>query len=78
VQGIIVHEDGKVIRVARNPIEPAVEVKRGDVAERTVVPKMSIMPNGLLDRLSKEDVLDLLAFIAAGGDANHPAFRRKE
>jgi putative heme-binding domain-containing protein len=76
VQGIIVHEDGNVIRVAKNQVEPPVEIKRGDVAERTPLPKLSFMPNGLLDRLTREDVLDLLAYVAAAGDERAPAFRK--
>jgi putative heme-binding domain-containing protein len=78
VQGIIVHEDGNVIRVAKNQVEKPIDIKRGDVAERTPMPKLSIMPNGLLDRLTRDDVLDLLAYIAAGGDERARAFQRKE
>jgi hypothetical protein len=36
------------------------------------------MPEGLLNRMNREDILDLLAYIRSGGDANHPVFRRKE
>ena len=78
VQGVILYEDGNVIRVAKNQVEPQVEIKRGIVADRTPLPKLSLMPSGLLDRLPREDVLDLLAYVAAGGDASHSAFRRKE
>jgi hypothetical protein len=31
-----------------------------------------------MDRLVQADDFDLLAYIASGGDAEHPAFRRKE
>jgi putative heme-binding domain-containing protein len=78
IQGVIVHEDGNVIRVAKNQVEPPIEIKRGIVAARAVVDKVSIMPNGLMDRLTREDVFDLLAYIAAGGDERAPAFRRKD
>ena len=33
------------------------------------------MPKGLLDKLTREEILDLIAYIAAGGDANHPLFK---
>lgn len=36
----------------------------------------SIMPPGLLNLLSREQILDLLAFIQAGGDAKHAAFSK--
>ena len=35
----------------------------------------SIMPKGLLDKLTKEEILDLIAYIAAKGDAKHPLFQ---
>lgn len=78
VQGIIVHEDGEVIRVARNQVEKPVDINRGSVAARVLLPKLSMMPSGLLDRLSRDDILDLLAFVANGGDAQAPAFRKRE
>jgi hypothetical protein len=58
------------------PAQP-VDIAKASIEERTEL-KTSLMPNGLVDRLAREDVFDLLAYIASGGDANHPAFRRKD
>jgi hypothetical protein len=33
------------------------------------------MPAGLLNALDKEQILDLLAYILAGGSADHAAFK---
>ena len=55
-----------------------IEIKRSQIDEETVLDKISLMPAGLLDRLTRDDVLDLMAYLATGGDANHPSFRRKE
>ena len=77
VQGIIQHEDAKIVSVVKNAVEKPVEIPKASIEERAEL-KASLMPAGLLDRLAKEDVLDLLAYIASGGDASHPAFRRKE
>ena len=33
------------------------------------------MPKGLLDKLTREEILDLLAYIAAGGDPEHAVFK---
>ena len=33
------------------------------------------MPKGLLDKLTREEILDLISYIAAGGDPNHPLFQ---
>ena len=35
----------------------------------------SIMPEGLLNQLTREEILDLLAFVFARGDRNHPLFQ---
>ena len=33
------------------------------------------MPKGLLDKLTREEILDLVAYIAAGGDPKHAVFQ---
>jgi hypothetical protein len=33
------------------------------------------MPKGLLDKLTRDEVLDLMAYIVAKGDRKHPAFK---
>ena len=38
---------------------------------------VSLMPNGLVVTLQTEEIFDLLAYLIAGGDANHPAFTKK-
>jgi putative heme-binding domain-containing protein len=78
VQGLIVHKDKDVVRIAKNAVEKPIEIKRSQIDEETVMDKISLMPAGLLDRLTRDDVLDLMAYIASGGDATHPSFRRKE
>ncbi len=38
--------------------------------------KISPMPEGLLNTFSKEEILDLLAFLESLGDPKHPDFKR--
>jgi putative heme-binding domain-containing protein len=38
--------------------------------------KISMMPEGLIDGLEREEILDLVAYLYARGDRNHKAFRR--
>ena len=33
------------------------------------------MPKGLLDKLTREEVLDLLAYVIAGGNPKHKSFQ---
>lgn len=62
--------------VATDPLKPdvvvKVEKKRIHKRERSPV---SLMPPGLLNTLSRSDVLDLLAFLEAGGRKGAPAFK---
>lgn len=37
----------------------------------------SMMPPGLINTMSKDDILDLLAYFISGGDPEHPAFNDK-
>ena len=58
-----------MVKVIENPLakaEPMV-LKKADIDERTKSPT-SIMPKGLLDKLTREEILDLVAYIAAKGD----------
>ena len=36
---------------------------------------LSLMPAGLLNALDKEQILDLLAYLLAGGSPDHAAFK---
>ena len=33
------------------------------------------MPKGLLDKLTEEEILDLIAYVVAKGDPKHPLFQ---
>jgi len=76
VTGLVVAEDDGAIQVVENPlasVEPR-RIAKSDVAERGKA-TVSLMPKGLLDKLTREEILDLLAYVAAGGDPQNPLFR---
>jgi putative heme-binding domain-containing protein len=77
IDGIILEESKTTITIAKNAVEKPMDIKV-DALDSKVELKNSFMPEGLLSRMNREDILDLLAYIAAGGDASHPAFRGKE
>ena len=37
--------------------------------------KISMMPEGLLNMLEKDEIMDLLAYVLSRGDRNHPMFQ---
>ncbi len=66
-----------MIKVIENPLakaEPLV-LKRGDIVERQKVDQLSIMPKGLLDKLTREEILDLIAYVSSRGKREHEVFR---
>ena len=70
VSGRITDENAERIVVMPNPMsaEMLEEVRLADIARRTPS-KISPMPTGLLNNLTAEEILDLLAYIQAGGKA---------
>src|SRR5262249_19145273 len=77
VTGVIVAADRKAIKVVINPLLPPREIEVDDIAEKRES-KISLMPQGLLVTLDRDEVLDLLAYVIAAGDPEHPAFVRRE
>jgi putative heme-binding domain-containing protein len=75
VTGVVVEESATSVTVVENPLaksEPKV-IAKSEIAER-VKSKTSIMPLGMLDRLTREEILDLLAYLVARGNAEDPIF----
>jgi putative heme-binding domain-containing protein len=76
ITGMVLEETGDTVKVIENPLAKAepVILKKSDIAERKKSPT-SIMPKGLLDRLTREEILDLVAYIAAKADPKHKLFQ---
>ncbi len=75
VTGTIVEEDDRVVKVLTDPLnvrEPTVILVE-DVEERKAS-EMSIMPAGLLNKLTEEEVVDLIAYIQAGANRDHTIY----
>jgi len=66
----------RMIRISTDLLNPnaSVEIEKQDIASHTVSP-ISPMPVGLLNTLSKAEILDLLAYLEAGGRADSPHFQ---
>jgi putative heme-binding domain-containing protein len=78
-QGIILDESPKQLKIIENPLvkaEPKILLVN-DIDSRTKSP-VSMMPKGLLDKLTREEILDLIAYVTARGNRNHPLFRAEE
>ncbi len=61
--------------VAVDPRQPSAIIQlAADDIEEVVPSTVSMMPTHLLDTLSQEEILDLLAYLVSAGDPNHGAF----
>jgi putative heme-binding domain-containing protein len=69
MDGRLIAEDDERLTLANNPIEPDNRwtVRKRDIASKRVS-DVSPMPGGLLDSFSKQEILDLLAFLTFGAD----------
>ncbi|MFO0816439.1 MAG: PVC-type heme-binding CxxCH protein [Pirellulales bacterium] len=75
VTGMIVAETPTEVKVLVDPLakgEPAVLAK-SEIEERRKS-TASIMPQGLLNKLTREEILDLVAYVLAGGDKKHALY----
>jgi putative heme-binding domain-containing protein len=65
VTGLVVAEDEHQLAMLPNPLTPdqVTRIPRGEIQERTVSP-VSTMPDGLLMTLTRDEILDLLAYLS--------------
>ncbi len=77
VIGSIVKETETALEIATNLLDPnsVVTVEKSDVEEKTAATQ-SAMPEGLLSVLTKEEILDLLVFLEAGGYQLPPELKK--
>jgi putative heme-binding domain-containing protein len=76
VTGLVLSETPTTVTVIENPLAKAqpTEIKKSEIVERRKSP-VSLMPKGLLDKLTREEILDLVAFLTARGNKNHELFQ---
>jgi putative heme-binding domain-containing protein len=77
VVGRLMNQDADNYYVSQNPFAPQTlkTVPKKDVA-RTRLSETSIMPPGLINRLSGEELADLLAYLKAGGNKQDSIFAK--
>jgi putative heme-binding domain-containing protein len=76
ITGLILEETPETVKVIENPLaktQPVV-LRKAEIEERVKSPT-SAMPKGLLDKLTREEILDLIAYVVSGGDPHHKLFQ---
>ncbi len=75
ITGMIIAESDDEVQIVINPLakDKPTMIEQDAIVGRKIS-AVSLMPAGLLDRLSREEILDLVAFVFAKGDKNHRLF----
>lgn len=68
LSGIIVKEDKESVTIQTGPSDALMQKIPLSTIKKRVLQASSMMPVGLLNQLTKEQVLDLLAFLESGGN----------
>ena len=75
--GVVVNLKGDQLTLNTDLTDPnkRVTIDRNSI-EELIVSKTSPMPTGLFNRMTKDEILDLTAYLISGGDSGHEYFRK--
>ena len=75
--GVIVNLNGDSMTINTDLTNPnqQVSIDRKEI-EELIVSKVSPMPEGLFNKMTRTEVLDLVAYLISGGDAKHDFFSK--
>lgn len=76
LSGMILKETDDVVELIENPLAKAdpIVIKKDEITGRRKSP-VSIMPKGLLDKLTREEIMDLMALLISRADPKHEVFQ---
>lgn len=69
ISGIVTDQNAETITVVSDPANPKPQVIPRDNVDELGKSTSSLMPKGLLDRFTRDEVLDLISFLASGSPA---------
>ena len=76
--GVVVNLNGDSMTINTDLTDPnkRVNIDRKKIDE-LVISNTSPMPSGLFNRITKDEILDLLAYLISSGKSNHEFFRQE-
>jgi putative heme-binding domain-containing protein len=76
ISGQIEAEDAQTLTIRANPLSTeTVKLKKTDIAKRQPA-RLSLMPEGLIDTFTEQEILDMVAYIRSGGSKDDKAFKK--
>ena len=77
ISGRVLEEKGDRIALLTSPLTGGTtEIKKSEIKSRRKA-TLSPMPEGLVNSLSKEELLDLMAYLESSGNPNHADFKKE-
>ena len=77
LSGVVVNLSGDNVTINTDLSDPNQRVNVDRKTVKSIEPsKVSMMPPNLLMMLTKDEILDLTAYVLSGGDENHRAFKK--
>ena len=73
--GLVLAEDKDSVTIQTGPTAAQIQKVAKSAIKSRKPSALSLMPAGLLNSLDQEQILDLLAYLLAGGSADHAAFK---
>jgi putative heme-binding domain-containing protein len=78
IVGRVVNLSGDTMSINTDMLDPQKKVNVNRNLVESIEPsKISMMPEGLIDTLTQDEILDLVAYLYSRGDRNHKMFRRE-
>jgi putative heme-binding domain-containing protein len=75
VTGMVIEENDDVVKIVIDPLaKDQATILSVDEIEGRKKSALSQMPLGMIDKLSREEIIDLIAYIISKGDPNHKVF----
>jgi len=75
--GTIVNLNNNIVMVNTDPTDPAQDIELDRATIKSIEPSnVSLMPPGLLNLLTKDEILDLAAYVLSGGEEKNAMFAK--
>ena len=75
ISGLVMEEDDEVVKIVVDPLaKDQLTILKKDEIEGRKKAKVSQMPAGMVDKLSREEIIDLIAYVLSNADPKHKMF----
>jgi putative heme-binding domain-containing protein len=75
ISGMIMEENDEVVKIVVDPLaKNQITIINQDEIDDRKKAKQSQMPAGMIDKLSREEIIDLIAYVLSNADPKHKMF----